>query len=399
MTSSDLRRVLWIPLLAAACGGPGPAATPPTTPTGNATPGGTNVVPVSVNGRGCPASAYFNEPCVSVTVCVPGTSTCQTVDDVLLDTGSTGLRVFSQALSLPLTPVPAGQATLAECISYLDGSSQWGSVVEAGVVLGGEPAVTVPIHLVDSTFASPPSACAGAQTDPVSAGYNGILGVAEWDRDCGDGCTRTNNGLYFACSGTSCAGTAAALPSQVRNPVAALPLDGNGVIVRLPAVPFGGAASVSGELVLGIGTRANNVPPTGVVAFPLDGSGELRTTIGGAVVPSFLDTGSNGIFFPSPTAALTTCPAPDTAWFCPAAPVTVSATNAAAQGSPSAGVTFRIASIDALGAAIAVSSEVGGPAAGPSGVDWGLPFHFGRDVYVGLEGRSSSLGAGPLVAY
>ncbi len=388
MTSSDLRRGRAVALLSAACGGSSSKSLPA---------GGSNVVPVSVNGAGCSATQYFNEPCVSVTVCVPGTATCQTVNDVLLDTGSTGLRVFKQALGLSLPAVAAGGGTLGECIAYLDGSSQWGSVVSAGVVLGGEPAVTVPIQLIDSTFASAPSACSGAQTDPTSAGYNGILGVSEWDLDCGDGCTVSNNGIYFACSGTTCAG--AVPPAQVRNPVAALPLDLNGVIVKLPAVPQGGAASVSGELVLGIGSRTNNVPPASVMAFPLDPSGELRTTIDGATVTSFLDTGSNGIFFPTTNPSLTTCSAPDAAWFCPASRVPVTAINAPASGSPSDSLTFYISSIVGLPASVAVSSEVGGPSVASSGVDFGLPFHLGRDVYVVIEGKPSRFGVGPIVAY
>ncbi len=398
MTSSDLRRAVWIPLLAAACGGG--SSTSPAAVIG---PAGPNVVPISVNGAGCSATAYFNEPCVSATVCIPGTSTCQVVNNLLLDTGSTGLRVFSQALTLPLPAITAPDGNpLGTCIGYLDGSSQWGPVVKADVILGGEPAVTVPIQRIDSRFATAPSACTGAQTDPASAGYNGILGVDQWMQDCGDACTTAGiNGPpppYFSC-GAGCTPTVAPLASQVTNPVAALPTDGNGIIVRLPAVPAGGARSISGELVLGIGTRTNNVPPASVVAFPLDGSGELRTAMGGNPVPSFLDTGSNGLFFPSPTSALTICPAPDTAWFCPAVPVSLTATNFGVGGSPSGQVTFQIASIDALAPIVAVSSQVGGPALGARSVDWGLPFHLGRDVYIGIEGRSSGLGTGPLVAY
>nr|WP_249193126.1 DUF3443 family protein [Burkholderia cenocepacia] len=31
----------------------------------------------------------------SVTICMPGTSNCQTIDNVLVDTGSFGLRLFN----------------------------------------------------------------------------------------------------------------------------------------------------------------------------------------------------------------------------------------------------------------------------------------------------------------
>ena len=94
MTFSDLQRALLVPLLALACGGGSSTKT--------VAAGGPNVVPFTVNGDTCGSNQYFNEPCVSVTVCVPGTSTCQTIDHLLLDTGSTGLRIFSQALTIPL---------------------------------------------------------------------------------------------------------------------------------------------------------------------------------------------------------------------------------------------------------------------------------------------------------
>ena len=57
------------------------------------------MLPITVNGSLCSINSYINKPCVSVTVCTPGTSTCQTIDDILLDTGSFGLRIFKQVLT------------------------------------------------------------------------------------------------------------------------------------------------------------------------------------------------------------------------------------------------------------------------------------------------------------
>jgi len=50
---------------------------------------GTNVAPILVNGG--PNGNYVDGAFASVTLCVPGTSSCQTIDGVLVDTGSSGL--------------------------------------------------------------------------------------------------------------------------------------------------------------------------------------------------------------------------------------------------------------------------------------------------------------------
>ena len=88
--------------LLAACGG-GAAPAP-----GLTTAPGANVLPLTVNGSTCggPSASYPNKPCVSVQVCVPGTTTCVTVNNLLLDTGSYGLRLFKEALPFSLAPAP-----------------------------------------------------------------------------------------------------------------------------------------------------------------------------------------------------------------------------------------------------------------------------------------------------
>jgi len=69
-------------------------------------PLGSNLHSLTVNGATCTRATgtYLNKPCVSVTVCLPGTSTCVLVDDILIDTGSYGLRLFKEVMpfSLPL---------------------------------------------------------------------------------------------------------------------------------------------------------------------------------------------------------------------------------------------------------------------------------------------------------
>ena len=63
-------------------------------------------------------------------------------------------------------------------------------------------------------------------------------------------------------------------------------------------------------------------------------------------------------------------------------------------------MSFQIANFESLAASNnSVFSDLGGGSLAGAGFDWGVPFHLGRRVAVELEGRSSSLGTGPLVAY
>jgi hypothetical protein len=375
---------------------------------------GSNVMPLTVNGSLCSAAnsaGYINKPCVSVTICDPTGAQCATVDDILVDTGSYGLRVFGSVLArqnanLPgaLTPIRSGAAQVAECVAFADGSAVWGPVELAGVTLGGEPAVQVPVQVIDAGFAPGNSACVGAESGPVQAGYNGILGVGLFAQDCGLACSAPGNGMYFKCSGSSCSGYGARLAEQVTNPVAALPQDNNGVILELPSLDQGGVGSVSGYLVLGIGTQANNIP-SGVAVVPVDSYGEFSTTFGGRTYPaSFLDSGSNALYFSPPTqyaSSLPGCGAGGTGFLCPPSATVFTAVNSASDGSAAGSVPFMVGNASLLFQSTSnVFMEVaGGDIAGSQAFDWGLPFHLGRNVYVGIEGRVSSLGTGPDWAY
>ncbi len=409
MSSSDrgaaaggLRLALGLVLVLSmgACGGGGGGGN-------GSTVGGTaapNVLQLSVNGERCGGTgAYPNQPCVRVTVCQPGTSTCRTVDDVLLDTCSFGLRVFRQALAgLQLRQVPAASSGgLATCVHFADLSSDWGPVQVADVVLGGEPAVEIPIHVLDAAYGPAPSSCPDPETGPDVAGFNGILGVGPLREDCGDFCaSEDTNDVYFACDATGCVSTRAAVGDQVQNPVAHLPTDNNGVIVDLPKVGPGGAGAVEGQLVLGLGTSTNNAVD-GLSTLPLDPHLSFTTTLQGVVMSgSFLDTGSNGLFFASPTPALVACAAPAAAWYCTGAMQSFTASNAPSAGGAGIPAPFQIDDFHRLASSgQRVFPDLGGPGLAGAGFDWGLPFFLGRRVAVGIEGQTSPLGPGPVVAY
>jgi hypothetical protein len=384
--------------LVTGCGSGGGSGSPAAQPTAPSTPTEANVMNVTVNGSLCSSGSYPNKACVSVTVCTPGTTTCQTINDILLDTGSSGLRIFKQALTVPLTQLSAGTGSLAECFQFADGSKDWGPVQTASVIMGNEPAVQVPIHVIDATFGALPTTCAGAETSPATAGFNGLLGVGLFAPDCGSGCASgTGNEVYFSCRGASCAGTTVPLAGQVQNPVALLPRDNNGVIVQLPAVPASGGIFVNGHLILGIDTQANNTS-SGVTTYPASTTGVFTTVFNGASFSGFIDSGSNGDFFNAPSSLLPVCAAPNADWFCPPSTLSFTAINTGIGGSPSGPVPFQIGNATALfSTSNNVFTNLGGPL--PVGFDWGLPFFYGRNVYYGLEGKSSGLGIGPYWAY
>ena len=363
---------------------------------GSSTP---NVLTATVGGSG--VCTNVNQLCTHVTICQPGTSTCQTISDILVDTGSIGVRIFDSVLSSPLPQQVGPQGhPIGECVSFVDGSALWGAVQLADVVLAGEPAVTVPIHVIASTFAGQSSSqnpCNSVvDSNPLIAGFNGILGIGLFTHDCGIICEiNGNNNLYFSCVASTCGSIAAPLSTQVQNPVWLLPSDKNGVILALPNVPAMGAPALSGSVTFGIGTASNNSPPPGISTFSTDQNGLLTTIYNGTTfAQSFIDTGSNGYFFPD--SALPLCLMPLQDFFCPSVAADLSATLFGVNGRQAA-VLFQVANTATLiQTGNAVFNNLGGPS---STFDWGLPFFFGRVVFVGIEGQLSTLGTGPLYAF
>jgi hypothetical protein len=233
--------------------------------------------------RGLGSNAAPNVPFATLTICArPDQTDCQAVDKIVLDTGSQGLRVFRQALPVVLTPVFSGQAQVAECYFYGSGYA-WGQVAIASVVLGKEPPVMVPVELIDASFGTPhrPAPCDGmvwqSPSDP-HAQVNGVLGIDLERGEFGD---------YFACLNGDCTPFQPPNSQKVVNPVRALPRDNNGVIISLPSVSYNGQATVSGQLLLGIGTRKSNNPAsfsaTNVTTINLGryGASSLPTTADG----------------------------------------------------------------------------------------------------------------------
>ena len=350
-----------------------------------------------------PANNYLNGVFTSVTICVPGQSACQTIGGVLVDTGSSGLRLLGNAVSLTLPPqTDATGAPVAECFSFLDGYT-WGSVQTADIKLGGEQASGVPIQII-STAGLPaiPQSClnSGVSENTLDTlGANGVLGVGLFREDCGPGCVATgssNPGLYYACPFNGCRTIAQPLARQLQNPVWLFPTDNNGVVIQLPTLAPGGAPSASGMMVFGIGTQSDNALGSAKV-LTVDANGSLSTTYGSQTYAgSYIDSGTNGNFFlDSKTTGLAVC-TQSTDFYCPPTLQTLSATIRGINNATSA-VTFPVGNADALDGRFNAFSEVAGP--NPGGFAWGLPFFFGRTIFTAIEGQTTPGGVGPYFAF
>jgi hypothetical protein len=353
-----------------------------------------NSVVMTVNSG--PAGNATNTAYVDVQVCAPGTSNCTTITNVSVDTGSSGLRILASALgnvTLPQENASSG-SPLVECAQFVSFIT-WGPMKMADIKMAGEVASNVPIQVIaDPAFGTIPGNCSSNGV-PVPAqtvqalGANGLLGVGNFAQDCGPGCaSNTSNGFYYQCpTPSTCSETTATLTQQGQNPVWMFPSDNNGVVMQLPQIASSGTPSVTGTLIFGIGTQSDNGLGNATVFTITPDTGTFTTSYNGtAYAGSFIDSGSNGIFFLSTAeTSLPEC-TNSMGFYCPAATTPESATNQGTNNNTNT-VNFSIANADQLPAPNFAFNDIGGP--NPGSFDWGLPFFFGRTVYTGIEGQNS----------
>jgi hypothetical protein len=369
-----------------------------------------NVASVTVSSG--PSNNAINVLYTTVTVCLPGTSTCQAIDNIQVDTGSYGLRILAPVLTLTFPVVKLSNGSeLVECTTFADGYS-WGPVTLADVQISGESASSVPVQIIgDSRYPTVPTDCSSTATtaeDTVASfGANGILGIGPFAGDCGEYCTQSippNSPIYYACSTESdCTGTTVPLASQVPNPVTLFATDNNGTIITLTSAPSAGTTTLTGSLIFGIDTESNNASGTEtVVPIATTGTyaGFITTTFDTTSLPqSFIDSGSNGYFFPNTNdASLTPCK--DTGFsdfYCPTSTLSLSGEMQLASGTST--VDFDVGNAEQINAAYFVYPGLAGTNPTPNSFDWGLPFFFGRRVATAIQGYTTSAGSGPYIAY
>ncbi|PZA12154.1 hypothetical protein DNX69_09045 [Rhodopseudomonas palustris] len=344
-----------------------------------------NVVPIKL---GFPPHGGFNRVLVSVTVCKPGTSQCATVNDVMIDTGSTGLRLQASALPagfrLPDAVGPDRRA-LAECLHFV-GSRAWGGVVRADVRFGGLTAQDIPIQVVGEAAGPQPDSCPGGGAAPTS---NGTLGIGIHATDCGKACVQSSRmPLYYGCDAGACTPLTGAVDPAYRlpNPVTRLPAHANGVVIDFPKGAPGGDRMVSGTLTFGVGTAANN--QIGPARRLLLGDNGRFTTVyqGQAFAGSYIDSGTETYIVPD--AELPRCRV-KTAGFCPAADTAAKATLIGRDQSALA-VDLAIGNYERLRNPSIGASDRLALAAAPASTAfvWGAPFFLGKRISVLIEGRA-----------
>lgn len=447
--SHRLRWIVWLGVcVLAGCGGGGasPSSASNTSSSGSSTSSSSsssssgatvsNIIAVVVNqGPAAANGGTFNIPYVSVTLCKPGTTTCRTITNMLVDTGSVGVRVMASALaatglSLTNTPDPTTPGnSIAECLPFADGFT-WGPIATADVKLGGEIASDVSVNIINdngSYGAAPPTSCttglsqsSNSLNSVTAFAANGVLGVGTSDQDCGPSCANcasflpnhcntTNSDLYYSCNTmtNSCSFTPVAEDAQVRNPVVLFATDNNGVILTLQPIAAAGQASATGTLIFGIETQANNTLGSAFV-LQTDSGGNFTTLYQSQTLDgSFIDSGSNALFFPD--SSLAVCPntmgnpnASD--FYCPSPTPQAEAATMQGQDGLTNPVAFSVMSLNSIGPTIYASSELAGPAATNAALgnyfDWGLPFFYGKRVYTAIEGKNvGATAVGPFYAF
>jgi hypothetical protein len=314
-------------------------------------------------------------------------------------------------LTLPGQSATGGNS-LAECTVFADGFS-WGPIALADVQISGESASSVPIQVLgDTGFTAVPSDCSGQGTeeDTVTAfGANGILGIGFFAQDCGPACASAAiSATYYSCTTTQCQATAVPLSNQVLNPVALFAADNNGTIIQLPSVAAQGELTLTGSLIFGIDTQSNNASgsETVLTAAGSAGSGSIMpgnlTVVynGQTLSQSFIDSGSNGIYFDDTNIAQ--CAESDlSGFYCPTSTLNLTATLQGVNA-VSANVDFSVDSAETLGSdnpTFVVLPTLAGTNPLTDSFDFGLAFYYGRRVATAMESQTTSVGTGPYVAF
>lgn len=346
-----------------------------------------------------------NRMTIGVTLCPVGATDrtrCRAIPHVMVDTGSTGLRIqatairgsvhdFAPALSRQNRP-------LVECQKFVGVHNYaWGSIRRADVYIGTEVVHDLAVEFVNDPDYRAPRSCRSNST--VTS--NGTLGIG-W---------RRIDALTFQAYGSSGNPTLNAQndDNHLHNPVAMLATHNNGEVFDFPALKDGDT-SVPGTITFGVDTDASNTIPASASYVPLDRNGHFTTTLFKRSYPdSYIDSGTTDLTFAS--TQIRKCPGtiatnsyfnPSNTYFAATLHENPGALPADGTRDPDVAIRFLIA--DQPTSCNAHPPDVGYTATGTKAPDlfvWGAPFFIGRRVFL-VQGRNaggSSAETGQLYAF
>lgn len=371
-------------------------------------------IPISVGGT----SKTVNVPTVAVTVCVPGTNQCQTINNIKLDTGSVGLRIFKSVLGgLSLPTVLNSGSEVGVCNDFDGGGNYWGPLAKADIKFSSLTASSVPIQVVDPSFKSgslPKTSdfhCASPIQSPTAAGANGILGVSDSLTLCSS-IECTGEQYYSFGSGVSnisIANTNQSFPlsQHIQNPVASLPVNyNNGVTIVFPTVTDTGVASITGTMYLGIFVFSNNPTPS---MCQTDYRSFFTSVVNGNYLWTILDSGTNANALPptdlSSEPGLKKCIAdPLNPYYCPTngTQFTKSVTLMGASTYGSTGISCGNVDIPVQASVVNYPNNYvfsNNLRSSTNTLVLGLAFFYGKTTYFVIDGKNSVLGTGPQIGF
>lgn len=398
-----------------ACGGGNSAPSPKIVPPANQV--AVTVEQFNVN------NPFPNRPYVTVTVC-NNSNECQDIDHVLLDTGSSGLRIMPGILniSLPSQKDSSGNQ-IAECMQYGAGYF-WGAQRLGTLKMAGETANNIPMTIAgDGNIPGvAPSGCADTGPNAIAGApeFKGILGIGPQQADCGTSCAQSaQTQMYFSCTGGaagSCTPVAMPIAMQTPNPVIKFSSDNNGTVIAFPQVTSP-QATLTGTLTFGIGTQQNNVLSSQKVYIPtvnnvffqslagdVDGNASFAFLDSGTNAYSLAQTGTPGILNAPPflqsISGLSVCGQPGGP-FCPSSPSLIQMRLNGFTGNPVSWQTITLADpTAAFNSNFAVIPTLGFQNNNFPGYSiLGLPFFYGRAVATAIEGAGTPYGVGPYWAF
>jgi hypothetical protein len=136
----------------------------------------------------------------------------------------------------------------------------------------------------------------------------------------------------------------------------------------------------------------------------VDGNAELAMTFNGQTLAnSFIDSGSNGIYFAD--SSIATCTTTGlTTFYCPANTLSLGLSIQGANGVMVNNLVFTVGNLETMlnaNPTFNVLPELAGtlPAGNAGSFDYGLAFFYGKRIAVAVEGSKTSVGTGPYIAF